>query len=95
MKEIKMGRICSMHDGKEQIGAQNTALKWIMNSNEFPQYSVHHKEIVKLLLARTLKQLRLACGIYGGQSDIGTGFLRVLRLSLPILNIKTAPHSRL
>jgi hypothetical protein len=64
---------------------QSTALKWIMNSNAFPQYSIHHKEIVKLLLARTLKQLILAYGIYGGPSDIGAGFLSVLRLSFPIL----------
>jgi hypothetical protein len=34
-----------------------------------------------------------SCGIYGGQSGSGAGFLRVLRFSLPILIPPTAPHS--
>jgi hypothetical protein len=34
-----------------------------------------------------------SCGIYGGQSGTGAGFLPVLRFSLPILIPPTAPHS--
>jgi hypothetical protein len=34
-----------------------------------------------------------SCGICGGQSDTGAGFLRVLRFLLPILIPPTAPHS--
>jgi hypothetical protein len=36
-------------------------------------------------------QVRL-CGIFGGPIGIGAGFLRVLRLPLPILISPTAPH---
>jgi hypothetical protein len=35
------------------------------------------------------------CGIYGGQSGTGAGFLLVLRFLLPILIPPTAPHSSL
>jgi hypothetical protein len=35
-----------------------------------------------------------SCGICGGQSDIGEGFLRVFRFPLPIIP-PTAPHSPL
>jgi hypothetical protein len=34
-----------------------------------------------------------SCGICGGQSGTGAGFLRVLRFPLPILILPTAPHS--
>jgi hypothetical protein len=34
----------------------------------------------------------MSCGIYGGQSGTGTGFLRVLVFPLPILIPPTAPH---
>jgi hypothetical protein len=34
-----------------------------------------------------------AVWICGGQSDTGTGILRVLRFPLPILILPTAPHS--
>jgi hypothetical protein len=35
----------------------------------------------------------ISCGIFGGQSGTGAGFLRVLRFLLPILIPPTAPHS--
>jgi hypothetical protein len=34
-----------------------------------------------------------SCGICGGQSGTGAGFLRVLRFPLPFLIPPTAPHS--
>jgi hypothetical protein len=34
-----------------------------------------------------------SCGICGGQSGTGAGFLRVLRFPLPILIAPTGPHS--
>jgi hypothetical protein len=30
-------------------------------------------------------RIRAACGVYGGQSGTGSGFLRVLRFPLPII----------
>jgi hypothetical protein len=42
--------------------------------------------------ARVRAPLR-SCGICGGQSGSGAGFLRVLRFPLPILVPPTAPHS--
>jgi hypothetical protein len=42
--------------------------------------------------ARVRAQVR-SCGVCGGQSGIGTGFLRVLRFPLPIPIPPTAPHS--
>jgi hypothetical protein len=35
----------------------------------------------------------ISCGIYGGQSGNGAGFLRIYRLPLQILNPPTAPYS--
>jgi hypothetical protein len=34
-----------------------------------------------------------SCGIFDGQSDIGAGFLPVLRFPLPILISPNVPHS--
>jgi hypothetical protein len=34
-----------------------------------------------------------SCGICGGQSDTGAGFIRVLRFPLPILIPQTTPYS--
>jgi hypothetical protein len=42
--------------------------------------------------ARVRAQVK-SCGICGGQSGNGAGFLRVLRFPLPILIPLTAPHS--
>jgi hypothetical protein len=42
--------------------------------------------------ARVRVQVR-SCGICGGESGAGTGFLRVLRLPLPILIPPNAPYS--
>jgi hypothetical protein len=42
--------------------------------------------------ARVRAQIR-SCGICGGQSGIGVGFLRVHRFSMPILIPPAAPHS--
>jgi hypothetical protein len=42
--------------------------------------------------ARNRVQVR-SCGICGGQSGTGAGFLRILRFLLPILIPPTAPHS--
>jgi hypothetical protein len=43
-------------------------------------------------VARVRSHFRLR-EIYGGQSDTGAGFFRVLRLPLPILIPPTAPYS--
>jgi hypothetical protein len=42
--------------------------------------------------ARVQAQVK-SCGICGGQSGFGTGFLRVLLFPLPILIPLTAPHA--
>jgi hypothetical protein len=43
--------------------------------------------------ASRVQSLVTSCEICGGQSGTGPGFLRVLRLPLPILIPTTAPHS--
>jgi hypothetical protein len=42
--------------------------------------------------ARVRSQLR-SCGVCGGQSGIGTGFLLVLRFPLPVIIPPNAPYS--
>jgi hypothetical protein len=42
--------------------------------------------------ARVRAQFR-SCSVCGGQNGTGAGFIRVLRVSLPILIPPTAPHS--
>jgi hypothetical protein len=42
--------------------------------------------------AAALVRVRAACGICGGQSGTGAGFLRVLRFPLPIIPL-TSPLS--
>jgi hypothetical protein len=47
-----------------------------------------------LLMAASRVQTQvMSCGIYGGQSDTGAGFLSVLRFPLPIFIPSTVPHS--
>jgi hypothetical protein len=56
--------------------------------------AIHREDSRRLSNAagRVRAQVR-SCGICGGQSGIGAGFLRVLRFPLPILIPPTAPHS--
>jgi hypothetical protein len=52
-------------------------------------------QAVSHLLPTAVTQVRagvMSCGIYGGQSGSGAGFLRVLRFSLSLIP-PTAPHS--
>jgi hypothetical protein len=53
-------------------------------------------QAVSRWLPRATAQVRAlvrSCGICGGQSDTGAGFLRVLRFPLPILIPPIAPQS--
>jgi hypothetical protein len=47
-----------------------------------------------LLTAAARVRVRAACGICGGQSCTGAGFLRVLRFPLPIIIITRGWHNR-
>jgi hypothetical protein len=57
-----------------------------------PEAAPRPRRLVASYPARARPQVML-CGIYGGQSGNGTGFLRVLRFPLPIVIPLTAPHS--
>jgi hypothetical protein len=45
------------------------------------------------VISRRVRAQVRSYGIYGGQSSIGTGFLRVLQFPLPINIPQTAPHA--
>jgi hypothetical protein len=57
-----------------------------------PQISCAIAQAVSRLLPTVAAQVR-SCGICGGQSGIGAGFLKVIPFPLPILIPPTAPHS--
>jgi hypothetical protein len=46
-----------------------------------------------LLTAATRVRVLAACGVCGGQSSTGAGFLRVLRFSLSIIILSISPSS--
>jgi hypothetical protein len=50
------------------------------------------RSLSSTMAARVRNQVR-SCGIYGGQSGTGVGFLRVHPFFLPILIPPTDPHS--
>jgi hypothetical protein len=53
-------------------------------------------QVVSLLLPTTASRVRaqvISCGICGGQNDTGAGFLRILRLFLPIIIPSIAPDA--
>jgi hypothetical protein len=53
---------------------------------------MHSSSDVLTAAARVRSQVR-SCGICGGRSGIGAGFLQVLRFPLAIIISQTAPHS--
>jgi hypothetical protein len=61
----------------------------------FPQSELHIQTALSALVstaaARIQSQVR-SCGVCGGQSDTGAGFLRVLRFPLAVITPRAAPY---
>jgi hypothetical protein len=69
----------------------NSILRKVIRNGTFGRaQTVSRRHLIAV--ARIRCQVR-SCGIYGGQSGTGVGFLRILRFPLPILIPTTAPHS--
>jgi hypothetical protein len=82
---IMMYRVCQ----KFHNGCRNTPLeKWVIS---LPIAQAVSRRL-PTATARVRAQVR-PCGIFGGQSGTGAGFLQVLLFPLPILIRPSAPHS--
>jgi hypothetical protein len=79
--------------GSNLAGIPNTLSEDLRDFPQFLGRAVAQAVSLWLPTAAARVRVRAACGVCGGQSGIGAGFLQVLRFPLPIIIPPISPSS--